>query len=87
MMMYNRHVCADGEAIFQKLLASELLKESLSRRVKKKEKKKKKKRTNILVFPGLQDCNLQSFDLSCIVFFVCCEILESYVLELLSICC
>jgi hypothetical protein len=25
--------------------------------------------------------------LSCIVFFVCCEILESYVLELLSICC
>jgi hypothetical protein len=85
MMMYNRHVCADGEAIFQKSLASELLKESLSRRVKKKEKKKKI--TNIFVFPGLQDCNLQSFDLSCILFFLCCEILESYVLELLSICC
>jgi hypothetical protein len=66
MMMYNRHVCADGEAIFQKSLASELLKESLRRRVKKKEKKKI---TNIFVFPGLQDCNLQGFDLSCILCF------------------
>jgi hypothetical protein len=67
--MYNRHVCADGEAIFQKSLASELLKESLRRRVKKKEKKKKI--TNIFVFPGLQDCNLQGFDLSCILCFPC----------------
>jgi hypothetical protein len=48
MMMYNRHVCADGEAVFQKPLASELLKESLRRRVKKKEKKKI---TNIFFFP------------------------------------
>jgi hypothetical protein len=68
MMMYNRHVCADGEAVFQKPLASELLKESLRRRVKKKEKKKI---TNIFFFTGLQDCNLQGFDLSRILCFLC----------------
>jgi hypothetical protein len=57
-----------GEAVFQKSLASELLKESLRRRVKKKEKKKI---TNIFFFPGSQDCNLQSFDLSHILCILC----------------